>query len=61
MYFFWYKSEFKQKIENRLKQIRRFDLLDILFPHQEKAKHNKKEVPKHKTNFSKPKTGKKRR
>ena len=44
MYFFWYKPEFKRQIEDRLKKIRRFDLIERLFPLKDKSatKNNEK-------------------
>ncbi len=59
MYFFWYKPEFKRQIEDRLKKIRRFDLIERLFPLKDKSasKNNEKanisydrRVPKPKQN-----------
>jgi len=34
MYFFWYKPEYKRKIEERLKKLKRYDLLSNLFINQ---------------------------
>ncbi len=31
MYFFWYKPQYRKKIEDRLKKLKRFDLLNSLF------------------------------
>jgi uncharacterized radical SAM protein YgiQ len=46
MYFFWYKPEFKQKIENRLQKIGRIDLLRKLFT-KKPYNSDKKFVPHH--------------
>ncbi|NPA37433.1 MAG: YgiQ family radical SAM protein [Chlorobi bacterium] len=46
MYFFWYKPEYRRKIEDRLKKLKRFDLLGSLFkdkkPKQTQFKKNRK-------------------
>jgi len=54
MYLFWYKKEFQDKIKDRLKSFKRFDILKKLFPDKEvkgnadtakrtfKPKHKKK-------------------
>ena len=56
MYLFWYKKEYQDKIKERLKNFKRFDMLKKLFPDKElkassetKKKHFK---PKHKKNTS---------
>lgn len=45
MFFFWYKGEFRRKIEERLKKLDRFDILAKLFP--EKQVQKKSTVPHH--------------
>lgn len=59
MYFFWYKPEYRKKIEARLAKIKRMDLLKKLFPAKEqkdKQAGSKKRTHKSKTHFkSKPK------
>ncbi len=44
MYFFWYKPEYRRKIETRLKKLKRFDLIKDLFkqPNQETKKQRHK-------------------
>jgi uncharacterized radical SAM protein YgiQ len=52
MFFFWYKSEYRQKISARLKKLNRLDLLDKLFG-QEKEKTNnpkRRKEKRHKRN-----------
>ena len=46
MFFFWYKPEFRQKIEQRLQKIGRFDILKNLFT-SNKSKSNPKFYPHH--------------
>ncbi|MCU4157311.1 YgiQ family radical SAM protein [Carboxylicivirga sp. A043] len=59
MYLFWYKKEYQEKIKERLKSFKRFDMLKKLFPEKEnkepvkhaKGKRNKpKQFSKHKKN-----------
>jgi uncharacterized radical SAM protein YgiQ len=59
MYLFWYKKEYQQKIKDRLKNFKRFDMIKKLFPEKEnkepskgsKGKRNKaKSFSKHKKN-----------
>ncbi|MBK3518709.1 YgiQ family radical SAM protein [Carboxylicivirga marina] len=44
MYLFWYKKEYQDKIKERLKNFKRFDMLKKLFPDKE----NKKQTSNHK-------------
>ncbi|MBR8535838.1 YgiQ family radical SAM protein [Carboxylicivirga sediminis] len=54
MYLFWYKKEYQEKIKDRLKSFKRFDMIKKLFP----EKDNKSEKQSHKgrkSNFKKKK------
>jgi radical SAM superfamily enzyme YgiQ (UPF0313 family) len=39
MYFFWYKPEYRRKIEERLKKLKRFDLIGNLFKNKNQSSH----------------------
>ncbi|TRX62243.1 YgiQ family radical SAM protein [Carboxylicivirga sp. M1479] len=41
MYLFWYKKEYQDKIKERLKSFKRFDMLKKLFPDKESKNSNK--------------------
>ncbi|WP_430817287.1 YgiQ family radical SAM protein [Carboxylicivirga sp. RSCT41] len=51
MYLFWYKKEFQEKIKDRLKNFKRFDMIKKLFPEKE----NKEAVKRSKSRKNKPK------
>ncbi|MCU4173526.1 YgiQ family radical SAM protein [Marinilabiliaceae bacterium N1Y90] len=61
MYLFWYKKEYRQQIEDRLKKLSRFDIIKKLFPIKEqenmpktgkkKKPHNKNKKNKSKKNY----------
>lgn len=60
MFFFWYKREFKAKIEKRLNDLGQLDLIQKLFPSTKEK--NKSQVPHHaRTNKTKGKRKSKRR
>ncbi len=49
MYFFWYKPEYRKKIEERLKKLKRFDLINNLFKDKKRtgSKQKSRKRPKH--------------
>ncbi|MCG8582152.1 MAG: YgiQ family radical SAM protein [Bacteroidales bacterium] len=51
MYLFWYKKEYQEKIKDRLKNFKRFDMIKKLFPEKE----NKEPVKRSKSRKNKPK------
>ncbi|MCT4587876.1 MAG: YgiQ family radical SAM protein [Carboxylicivirga sp.] len=48
MYLFWYKKEYQDKIKERLKSFKRFDILKKLFPDKESKPNSKR--PKNRSN-----------
>ena len=57
MFFFWYKGEFKKRIEQRLTKMGRSDLLKSLFP--DKKEKSRSTVPHH-ARVKNKKTGKRK-
>ncbi len=51
MFFFWYKNEFRRKIEQRLEKIGEFEIIEKLFPGKikdHKTKQSKRNISRHK-------------